>query len=58
MNEEQPIMIRCKHCEGIGERDHVFFVTHPAEYSGGDAYVEPVECLVCKGTGKVALHED
>ena len=54
---QEPILISCKTCRGTGEREHVFFVTFPEEYSGGDGHVEMVECLVCKGTGKVVLDD-
>ena len=53
-----PILINCKHCQGRGERDHVWFVIYPEEYSGGYGHVEPVKCLVCNGTGKVVLNAD
>lgn len=56
--KQEPILIRCKHCNGYGERDEVWFVAHPKEYSGGYGHVEPVTCRVCKGTGKVALNDE
>ena len=52
------VFIRCKHCNGYGEREQIWFVTHPEKYRGGDAHVELIECRVCKGTGKVILNED
>lgn len=55
---KDPILIRCKHCNGVGERDEVCFVVYPEKYSGGYGHVEPVTCMVCKGTGKVNLNED
>ena len=55
---QEPVYISCKTCRGYGEREHVFYVKYPEEYTGGDGHVELVECLVCKGTGKVVLDED
>lgn len=55
--KQEPILIRCKHCGGYGERDEVWFVTYPEKYRGGDGLVEPVTCMVCKGTGQVVLDD-
>ena len=55
---KDPVFIRCKTCRGFGEREQIWFVTHPEKYRGGDALVELIECRVCKGTGKVIFNED
>jgi DnaJ-class molecular chaperone len=55
---KEPVFINCKHCKGVGQREHYFFITHPEEFSEGEAEPEMIECSVCKGTGKVVLHED
>ena len=53
---DEPVVINCKNCKGIGWRDVPMFLGLIESKETGDFYL-PMSCAICKGTGKVVLNE-